>query len=740
MPRNTAVVIENSFVKGLITEATGLNFPENACTETSNCIFQHTGEVSRRLGIDYEHNFVANNITTTGNAIKEFLWKAVAQNGEFTFEVVQVGNILSFYAVGTSSISGALKSFTVDLNSFKASGAPSLNDIGCSFDSGHGYLFVSHPYCNPFYVAYDSDAQTISTAQVDVRVRDFEGLVDNLGDDTRPLSLSKEHHYNLLNQGWYVDTALTSDLKTWKQGSPLEYWRNTSTAYPRIVDFPSNSDVWWYYKSIMKPHLDSSGNVTAPTPLEAFSMVEAQNVDKSGTTLAPKGHYTFTAWNIDRASVSYSSDDHQTGLSGIPVVSSGYQRPSQIAFYSSRVWYAGINANFFNTKIYFSNIIEKVDDFGRCYQKNDPSSEKAADLLPSDGGVIVIPDISTIVKLKQVGNALFIFATNGTWKIEGGQSIGFAANDYSISKVSTIGAISDTSFVDVEGVPMWWNNDGIWGVSSDPSGTAARVESLSFGTVQSFVDAIDNSNKRYVKGAYNPLEKVVQWLYRTTNVEAVEERYQYDGILNLSMINQSFYPWALTSSTNKIVGICVVQGAGSNSAEVAVLDNSGNIVTTGAGNVTVLGSTSSDLNTIFKYLVTPNSTKLTFAEFDGDSYKDWVTVGENADFPSYFITGYKIHGDAIRKFQSNYTQIYTRNEIPSVFDFQSRWDYATFGDTGRWSNVQRVTMDDTRYGFRTKRLKNRGHGKVMQYKVTSVDGQPFNLIGWSTLESGNTSA
>lgn len=739
MPRSVATSVDNSFVKGLITEATGLNFPENASTETFNCVFEHTGEVSRRLGIDYESDFVLNDIpASTGNAIREFLWKAVAQNGEFTFVVIQIGNVLSFYSVEDTAISATKKSFTVDLDTYKVTGSPTVNDITCSFDSGNGYLFITHPYCEPIYVSYDSTSDTITSTSIDVRIRDFEGIEDTLEDDERPTVLTKEHHYNLLNQGWGVDVSCTSNLTNWTQGSPLENWR-TAALYAR-ADFPANADIWWSFKSIMRPVVNATGNVIVATPVEAFSMVEAQNADKTGNSRAPRGHYIFTAWNIDRAGVTYSVGDTQTSLTGIPVISSGYQRPSQVAFYASRVWYAGVNYNQYNNKIYFSKIIERTTDFGRCYQTNDPTTEKAADLLPSDGGFVIIPAIAKIVKMQQVGHALFIFATNGVWKIEGSSGIGFAANDYSVVKVSTIGAISDTSFVDVEGQPMWWNSDGIWTVNSDPTGTAAKVDSLSFTTIQTFIDQnVSNTNKRYVKGTYNPLEKVVQWLYRTTEATSVQQNYQYDGILNLSLINQSFYPWTNTSESNFLVGLVVVQGTSGISNTENVVDSLGAIVTTGAGNVTVNVSSSSEIVTLFKYLVV-NNNQLTFAEFDNEDYLDWASDDEDIDFSSYFITGYKVHGDGIRKFQSNYTQIFTRNEVSSQFDFQSRWDYAISGNTGRWSNVQRVIVNNLNYDFRTKRLKNRGHGKVLQYKVTSVTGKPFNIIGWVSTESANSNA
>src|SRR5690349_19732939 len=97
MARQAAVSVENNFSRGLITEASGLNFPENACTETYNCEFNLDGSVNRRLGFDFEANYETKTINRTNSVVRPYLWKNVAGNGDVTLLVVQVGLTIYFY-------------------------------------------------------------------------------------------------------------------------------------------------------------------------------------------------------------------------------------------------------------------------------------------------------------------------------------------------------------------------------------------------------------------------------------------------------------------------------------------------------------------------------------------------------------------------------------------------------------------------------------------------------------------
>jgi hypothetical protein len=134
------------------------------------------------------------------------------------------------------------------------------------------------------------------------------------------------------------------------------------------------------------------------------------------------------------------------------------------------------------------------------------------------------------------------------------------------------------------------------------------------------------------------------------------------------------------------------------------------------------------------------SVNISFSEFNNeDTYLDWESVNAGTDFTSYFVTGYKLRGQGLKRFQTNYINLYCRNDVDSTFDFQSRWDYATSGNTGRWSSTQRVSITSGTYAFQRRRLLLRGTGLACQFFVSSVSGEPMNIIGWAAYDTGNQS-
>jgi hypothetical protein len=223
--RATANKLYRTFTKGLITEAGYLTYPENASTDELNTVIKVKGSRSRRLGIDFEPSSAALTVSsfTSSSTTNEYGWHNVGEDSSVNFLVCQIGSTLHFFNMDATP--ATKKGFTVDLTSFKvdtASATMVANEV-CQFASGKGFLFVVHPYTEPVVVEYDDNTDTITATQILVQIRDFDGVNDGLGNEEQPTTLTKEHLYNLKNQGWAPGyTQVTSggggSLETGEQG------------------------------------------------------------------------------------------------------------------------------------------------------------------------------------------------------------------------------------------------------------------------------------------------------------------------------------------------------------------------------------------------------------------------------------------------------------------------------------------------------------------------------------------
>lgn len=790
MPAQTS--IENNFVGGLKTEFTGLNFPENACTDVDNCVFSLVGDVNRRFGFDYEVNNTQTSIDRTGKALSTYKWNNAGGDGTTQIVVEQVGNILYFYRSSTATTASPLStqvlSSTVDISGYLPSGSSADPSIAeCQYTDGNGYLFVFHPNVDAFYCSYT--AGMVASNSIQIQTRDFNGVVEaSVPVSFRPPALSNEHNYNLLNQGWtaapiwgansttmvetlhapnaasiplgnnsftvqagisgivvgtavtitgyfnaiVVDGSFRSTALFNTYGNVISYsgttlvinvtsttnfnwgqnitslgtqaWSivppaaiNTISAWNSALgNYPSNADVWWTFKD----------------DTDAFAPATTVNNVSQVTSQAAQGHFILSPFNWNQSGVS--------GISSITNVSTT-KRSRTGVWFQGRVFYTGVDDSQAATgdqqfytwteSIYFSQIIENASQLGMCYQENDPTSETLFGELPSDGGVIVIQGSGAIYKLFPIQNGLLVFGANGIWFITGSQGIGFTANDYTVTKISGVRAFSGTSFVNVNGMPVFWNEEGIYTVELAQQG-GLSVNPITVGTIQSFYNSIPLDSRKYARGDYNPIDYVIQWVYRSTQESDVTSRYEFDSILSLNTYNKAFAPYTFTG-TPKIHGVIYVSSPG--------------------------GSTAPD--PIFKYPCSApfsSTYKFTFADEHDTSYLDWVsydTIG--VDFTSYFVTGYKLHGQALRQWQPTYVYMYSNNEEATSYRIQGIWNYATSGNSGKYSSIQLITNDIDDLGFKVRRHRIRGHGTSLQLKVISVTGEPFHIIGWAIWENSN---
>lgn len=716
MARTSGAKIERTFLKGLITEATELNFPKNSSTDTYNCVFDEKGRVTRRLGFEYEEDYELDTFNRAAGVVSEYYWENAGSVDAVNLVVVQIKNMLYFYKESlTNALSSTYASLSINLDSFAAGATTDIPLHTCQFAQVSGKLFVAHPLCNSFYVTYVDSVPSVTGTAISIRIRDLTGdETDSLYNNatTRPTAttatVGAAHLYNLYNQGWFASVRTVAGTTA----NPVTFWDSVLTT------LPSNGDVWFLYK-------DAN---------ELFDPANWADRTSVGNSLAPKGYYIVNPFSTARSTLS--------GITGVNETTSGIQRPSAIAAYAGRIWYAGVDADGYSQKIYYSQVIVKGDEYGFCYQVNDPTSEVTNDLLPTDGGVLSIPEVGRVIKLFPMQSSLIIFGTNGVWMVSGSQGIGFNTTDYSLTKISSTPALSHMSFVDVYGTPMWWNTDGIFTIQADQVSGSSSAKSLTDSTIRSLVDTIHPKMKEYVKGVFNKYTKTVQWLYRSENATDLENIFEYDRVLILNTISGAFYPWTVPNTNPTINGMIVTRGPSSAKVVENVYDSAGVLVTTSGGEtVTAEVYTTVNPNYSFRYLTSKKTSStafsFTWSQTINTSVKDWGKVETEIDYESYFFTEYALDGDAQRFFQNNYLVVYTDAITDGSCLVEPWWDYASSSSSARVGNAQQVYKNAGLVTTVQRRLKIRGKGRSVQFKFYSEPGLPFSIVGWSVWSTQN---
>lgn len=467
----------------------------------------------------------------------------------------------------------------------------------------------------------------------------------------------------------------------------------------------SSITITFYGKNGAAPATSSDGTSLGTV---SFTNTSDESAGRSITSSDTTTYWDHLWVQVDNTSTT--SEYYVAELRMFTVVSGIDQRPKCVAFYSSRAFWAGINKTGFSNIIYFSKVIERQDEYGNCYQVNDPTSEQLAELLSSDGGAIKIMDMGDVKRLFVARNSLLVFASNGVWLISGAAGTSFKATEYQVKRITSVGMNSPMSIVDLNGMPLWWGEDGIYTVQYDANYDSFQLVSMTANTIDTFINDIPALNRRYVKGATDVLNKTVTWLYNSDGTLASTDYYKYDSVLVFDSIAKCFYPWTIESSAPVVRGI-VYALEGNRSEEGAI-----------------------------KYTTTVGAT-LGFSETNSTRYLDWYTYNTTGvDYTSDFVTGYRLDGQTQRFFQSNYIFVFLNTETNSSCYVQGVWDWTNSSASGKWSNTQQVYNSSlTNRGINHRRLKIRGKGKALQLHFESETGKPFNIIGWSIWESSNAS-
>lgn len=468
--------------------------------------------------------------------------------------------------------------------------------------------------------------------------------------------------------------------------------------------YPSNAQIWHVGK-------DASGNFS-PGDLDKVYF---------GNTPAPKGHFILNAFDRDRDAVS--------GLTGI-TDDRDYDssRPSTVDSFAGRVWFSGTTSQDSGGNIYYSQIITDTAKAGRCYQEQDPTAETFNQLLDTDGGVIKIPEVGTVIKLNEVGSGIAVLASNGVWHIAAG-SQGFTPSSFIVNKISDLGATSRTSVVEAEGAVYFARRDGIQAIARNEFGV--QLNNITDNKIKTLINNLSDAAIEYMYGEYDSIEKKIYWLYNDSDsYDGLTFRYKYNRMLVFDLRLQAF----LTYTIGEL---------GADSPHISGMVK----VSNGVKFVTFVPNTGS------------TSYQVTFTDFKDTNFRDWATEdsGDGIDAAAYAVVGYETLGDPSKIKQAhvltymNFTGTGFTTEgsdIVPVGDssclMRAEWDWATSSAANKYSSQQQIyrprlyipadASDPYDYGelLVTAKTRIRGRGRALSLRFDSEEDKDLQLVGWTT--------
>jgi hypothetical protein len=782
MPRSNQTGEFNTFVGGLVTEASPLTFPENASIDEANFILNRDGSRERRLGMDREVELVPYNLTyntaPVGDiAISAFEWKDVAGISAKSFVVCQVHD--KVYIV--DRVDSTLKSSSYVKQEVVLTTGVSTPSRA-TFASIDGRLVIAYGEPSVLVVTYDSATDSLSTSSSTIKVRDLFGVSDIIdGKDLlspeyvnlRPTSTDPEdkHMYNLRNQGW---------------GVPRLQWTGTLKADP-VSDFedsggderglPSNADT---------PVLTLYANTGETDKNSERFNDEASGRQEPDRARAAMGHYIIDL--LDRGASRKAAYEETTDtLTGTYINANPGASPEYVTFrtpsitlpadqssggvkvvseFAGRVWYAGFSSVVVGgdeqspnlaSYVVYSQQVRHDSQITRCYQEGDPTGVESPDILDTDGGFIRLSGAYNIQAMVNIGSGLMVLAENGVWHIGGSDSGTFNANNQTVNKVSEHGTLAPSSVVVVDSTIMYWSDDAIYHIAPTQVGDYQAKEIST--NIRQYYQGIEDSQKVLAQGIYDSYEKRVRWVYDNTADTAETRELVFDIVL------AAFFPLVIGNVSTSQVPVVPIQVSPFNvdTVDLPVVVGADLVLSDLDSVVAQTNQTTGGFRAT-SYLTLVNSedslaTSLTFSKYQNTNFKDWESVdGTGTPATAYLLTGYIGTGDYQRFKQVPYIYFhFTRTEtgfIDSDEDFivtnessckvRSQWDWANSEASGKWGRefqayrykrmyIPDKVSDSYDSGHTTVVSKNklRGRGRVVSLLISTEDEKDMKLLGWS---------
>lgn len=752
----------NTFIKGLITEASPLNFPDNASLDEQNFELLPTGVRQRRLGLDYEDShtsriglFGTESFDTS--VVKTYVWKDAAGVSGNDILTVQTNNRLQFFNTNVSSLStdGYIDTLTLP--------ALEWGSKSNSFTTIDGKLITATGEGSVFAITYDVENNTVSYESYRLRVRDMWGVAypdsDNFQFFRPPQSAPSSHFYNLYNQSWGVPRRWEG-IGEKQFTDPVGYF----SAYYGVL--PSKEETIWTAMTVkadsnpyeyMRPNAWGELFGSTPPAAKGYFIIDLLNRGQSRSAVIEENAARFPEMNMK----TYEANSDIT-VGGATVVHE----------FAGRVFYAGFGGEVIDgdnkspvlsSYIAFSQLVSSFDDLGRCYQAGDPTSRESNDIVDTDGGLIRISGLNRTIAMQDMGTHLLVIGSNGVWSVTGGSGYGFTATNYKISKVSDFGAISADSVIKVGDNVLYWGIDAIYQISINNVGEIV-VTSITDGTIQTYFTQLPVQAKVNSVGVYDEVSKTARWIfYENTEIGSISGTTE----LILDTRIGAFYKFVIKNLPSTFIrSVFTIPSFRLETSDNLVMVDSDS-VDVGIDEVVVPYQQRIPTKSSVKYLVftrdNPGSDfYYCFSHYKNGNFLDWETVDSiGIDAEAYLLTGAITANDSSVDKQTPYITVHMYRTETGVDNdlnpvsvsgclLRSQWEWSNSVNSKKWSpqyQVYRYTrgflvdnpFDSYDNGFEMISTKNklRGRGRAVSLHFNTEPRKDCRIVGWNLNLNGN---
>ena len=325
----------------------------------------------------------------------------------------------------------------------------------------------------------------------------------------------------------------------------------------------------------------------------------------------------------------------------------GINTPVDITSMSGRMFYL------VNDTVLFSQVItETGEEFFKCYQDADPTSEELSDIVATDGGYVKFNAMGVGRALQSFNRGVLVFGENVVYGLISPANKTFSASEYDIIELSRAGIIGKRSAVSTDDMVYYWSPLGIFRIGINPqTGSSLIAESITHTTIQEWYDRIPDESKKTCRGCYDFVNNRIYWYYAQPDKDEPTEQdmIRLNRCLVLDLTHNAFMPFKIDSEDGGVVDAFSVPTAYEVSPTLFVRVNGEKVVANEQNIIAVEEDEEFKRWTSIQHVIVNKENETAFGDYNNREFKDF----DKHEYDSYMISrpimfeGYSAYGNSI---------------------------------------------------------------------------------------------